>query len=115
MTFRIDVYHHGLTTTPDPRLDEILAGVRTLLAKGEAMAGEIERLEAGVAEIPNVVGSVEQLVANLATEIRNLRDQIAAGGLSPEAAQRLTAVADAMDAQKSRLAALVVQGTPQAA
>ena len=104
--------HLHIHIEPDPRIGVILEGVQQILGKVTDMAGEVERIEAGVGELTTVEESVEQLVGNLADEIRLLRDQIASGNLPPEVAARLTAVADALDARKAKMAALVTNNTP---
>ena len=112
---RIDVFIHSVADVAVPPWGvEVLRQLGIIVGKVTLMAGEVERIEAGVGELTTVEESVEQLVGNLAVEIKSLRDQIAAGGLSPEVAARLTVVADALEARKAKMAALVVANTPSA-
>jgi len=68
-------------------------------------ADKLSALEADVADTDTVVGSIETLVTNLVAELS------AAQG-SPDSDARIQAVIDKLDANKSRLAALVTANTP---
>lgn len=64
----------------------------------------ILRMGTSVEQLPDVIASVEALLTNLSSTIRDAADDPV----------QINAIADSLDAQKARLAAMVVAHTPAA-
>ncbi len=93
--------------TLSAKLDGILALLQDLKQQGVLMSAELDRLTADVTSTGDVVTSVEQAIAGLVQQVKDLASQ---GGTPAQ----FTALADQIDAFKARLAAAVVAGTPVA-
>lgn len=86
------------------RLDEILSHVRALVAQGENMAGEMERLQAEVSESASVIDSAIAL-------IRGIKAALDAAGTDRVA---LNTLSDSLDAKEQELSAAILENTPAA-
>jgi hypothetical protein len=79
-----------------------------------ALSDAINGISAGVAGNATVIGSVEQLVTNLAAAIAALTAQLAAGGVDPALVAQAQALQTALETKNAELAAFVVANTPAA-
>ena len=77
-----------------------------------ALSDAINGISAGVAGNATVIGSVEQLVTNLAAAIAALTAQLAAGGVDPALVAQAQALQTALETKNAELAAFVVANTP---
>ena len=99
MKLHIDVHVH--LYEPSERATQLLT---QLLAQGEDMSASLDKITAEVAETKTVMQSAVVLIAGLAGQIRDLKDDPAA----------LLALADSLDTDSSALADAVTANTPAA-
>ncbi len=100
----MDGYERALLESVNDKLNRVLHLLRDLKKQGDLMSAEMDRLEKSVAAEGDVVTSVEVAMAGLSQQ---LKAAIAAGA-DPV---KLTAMADEIDAFKSRMSAAVVANT----
>lgn len=108
----LHIYHHGRVVIdmpsgqPGEQLDQIKSMLQTILQKETQMAGELDALEAAVAEQTSVIDSAVVLL----DQIKALLDAAIASG-DPN---RILAVSALIADSKARLAEAVVRNTPAA-
>jgi hypothetical protein len=111
MELTINVHHFIHPDPTGPTLADVLAAVAdlklTVTKQGDIMTGEYDRLAADVQSMTDLVPSIEATISGLAQQ---LKDALAAGATPAQ----LSALADQMEAAKTRLAAAAVAGTPAA-
>jgi chromosome segregation ATPase len=96
-------YHDDGRVTEEPdRLLTIEAMVAQLLTKGELMSAALDKLTAKVTETTSVMQSAVTLIAGLADQIRQLKDEPV----------KLEALAAELDTKRAELAAAVSANTP---
>ena len=76
-----------------------------------ALSDAINGIGAGVAENGTIIGSVEQLVTNLAAAVADLKAQLAAGGVDPALVAQAQALQTALETKNAEFAAFVVANT----
>jgi hypothetical protein len=91
----------------EAKLDYMIALISRLVPEVILMSAELDRLTQSVTAEGDVVTAVEQALAGLTQQIKDL----AANGGSPA---QFTALADQIDQYRARLAAAVAAGTPVA-
>jgi hypothetical protein len=79
-----------------------------------ALSDAINGIGAGVASNATIIGSVEQLVTNLAAAVASLTAQLAAGGVDPALVAQAQALQTALETKNAEFAAFVVANTPAA-
>jgi hypothetical protein len=90
-------------------LINLIKGVQTNMS---ALQDAINALAAQVEQNTTVIGSVEQLVGNLAALIASLKQQLIDAGVDPAIIAQVQAIQTKLETDDSALAALVVANTP---
>lgn len=98
---KFDINLHVHLYEPSERATQMLAAI---LAQGDVMSASLDKITAEVAETKTVMQSAVVLIAGLAGQIRDLKDDPAA----------LSALADSLDTDSSALADAVTANTPAA-
>ena len=80
-----------------------------------ALSDAIAGIGTGVASNNTIIGSVEQLVTNLAAAVAALTAQLAAGGVDPALVAQAQSLVTTLQTQNAGFAAFVVANTPAAA
>lgn len=96
-------------------LDEVNHAIEELSAMSDSMRAkfqaELDELNATVAEVATVNGSLKELLAGIPALIQRAVDEALASGATPEQLASLDAMNAALRAQVGEMAAAVTQGT----
>jgi hypothetical protein len=73
---RIDVFVH-LAFDPDPRLDQILSAVKTLIKEDVEMSASVSSLDTGLGQLKTDVGNLTTVVSSAQAALGGLSHQLA--------------------------------------